>query len=147
MTELLSTRALLAIQTVAYIAYHGQDGQPIKSNRIIERYRLNKRALEPILQQLSRARIVESKQGANGGYMLSDPAKVTLADVAAVFIDDFCADSLCFSDWRALLLPTLQSTQRHSLDGLRKITFAKLVREATKAGVSRDEDAPLDFII
>lgn len=147
MSEILSSRALLAIQTVAYIAYHGQDGQPIKSSRIIERYRLNKRALEPILQQLSRAGIVESKQGANGGYALHSPESTTLADVAALFMDEFTHASLCFSDWHPLLLPTLSNAQEQCLAALKQTSFASLIAQATEHGISRNDDAPLDFII
>lgn len=147
MSELLSSRALLAIQTVAFIACHGQHGAPVKSSRIIERYNLNKRSLEPILQTLSRAGIVESKQGASGGYLISDPKGTTLGKVAALFIDAPGKDSLCFSDWRVLLLPPIEKAHRAALASLDGVTLAEIAQHAAEEGLNKDDATPLDFII
>lgn len=147
MSELLSSRVLLAIQTVAFIACHGQHGAPVKSSRIIERYNLNKRSLEPILQTLSRAGIVESKQGASGGYLIANPKRTTLGEVAALFIDTPGKESLCFSDWRGLLLPSLEQAHHAALAALNTITLAEIAERAAEEGLNKDAEAPLDFII
>lgn len=147
MSEIFSTRALLAMQTVAFIAYHGLNGMPVKSSRIIERYRLNKRALEPILQTLSRAGIVESKQGAFGGYLLAAPKQATLGDVAVLFMDKPAKASLCFSDWQPLILPVLQQAHQSALAALKQVTLAEIARQAEAHGISRNDETPLDFII
>lgn len=147
MSELFSTRALLALQTVAFIAFHGQDGAPVKSSRIIDRYRLNKRALEPILQILSRAGVVESKQGASGGYLVATPHKTTLGDVAALFVDAPQKSSILFSDWRPLLQPAIEQAHSNALQALGNITLAQLTEQADGHGISRSEDSALDFII
>lgn len=146
MTELFSTRALLAMQTAAFIAWHGQDGMPVKSSRIIERYQLNKRALEPILQTLSRGGVVESKQGASGGYLIADP-QATLGDVAALFIDSPAPEQIGFSDWRPLLFPALEKAHYAALEPLHRLSLAALVEQAALHGISRTDDLPLDFII
>lgn len=147
MSEMFSTRALLALQTVGFIAYHGQNGTPVKSSRIIERYQLNRRALEPILQILSRANIVESKQGANGGYLLVAPKKTTLGDVALLFMDKPAKSQLCFSDWQPVILPILEQAHLNALATLKHITLADIAHQAEAQGISRSEEAPLDFII
>lgn len=147
MSEIFSTRALLALQTAVYIAYHGQNGAPVKSSRIIARYRLNKRALEPILQALSRTQLVESKQGANGGYLVATPERTTLADIVEPFMDKPAKQSLGFSDLRPLLLPALQAAHDDALHRLRETTLAEAVRKAESLGIQRGEDTPLDFII
>lgn len=147
MSELLSSRVLLAIQTASFIACHGQHGAPVKSSRIIERYNLNKRSLEPILQTLSRAGIVESKQGASGGYLIADPGHTTLGEVAALFIAAPNQQSLCFSDWRSLLLPSLEKAHRAALASLNAITLKEIAERAAEEGLNKDAGAPLDFII
>lgn len=147
MSELLSSRVLLAIQTAAFIACHGQHGAPVKSSRIIERYNLNKRSLEPILQTLSRAGIVESKQGASGGYLIANPECTTLGEVAALFIDEPSKQSLCFSDWRSLLLPSLEQAHHAAIASLGSITLAEIAGRAAEEGLNRGTEAPLDFII
>lgn len=147
MSEFFSTRAVLALQTAVFIAYHGQDGAPVKSSRIIERYRLNKRALEPILQTLSRAGMVESKQGANGGYLIADADHTTLAQIVELFTAAPDKNSLGFSDLRPVILPCLQAAHQSALAHLHATTLAAAAQQAAQAGVSRDEEAPLDFII
>lgn len=147
MSEIFSARALLALQTAAYIVYHGRDGTPVKSSRIITRYKLNKRALEPILQTLARAGIVDSKQGANGGYTVIQPERTTLADVAAPFLDAPHKTSLVFGDLRPLLHPALQKAHADVLARLKETTLADIAQEAETLGISRNEAAPLDFII
>lgn len=147
MAEIFPPRALLALQTSAYIAYHGQNGTPVKSTRIIDRYRLNKRALEPILQTLTRADITHSKQGAQGGYTIAAPDTTTLADVVEPFLTEPQASLLEFSDWRPLLLPAIQQAHADALARLRRTALADIAEQAAKAGISRSDVAPLDFII
>jgi DNA-binding IscR family transcriptional regulator len=147
MSELFSTRAVLALQTAAFIAYHGQDGEPVKSSRIIERYNLNKRALEPILQILSRAGIVESKAGASGGYLIADSQLTTLGDIAALFIDTPSKESLCFSDWESVLLPSLTQAHHAAFTQLRGISLMQIIKDAANAGIQDSDEKPLDFII
>jgi Rrf2 family transcriptional regulator, iron-sulfur cluster assembly transcription factor len=147
MSEIFSSRALLAMQTAVYIAYHGKNGAPVKSSRIIERYRLNKRALEPILQTLARAGVVESKQGANGGYIIANADKVTLRDIAEPFIDKTDSKSLAYGDLRNLLLPSLHAAYEDVLARLGNLTLAEISARADALGISRNQEAPLDFII
>lgn len=147
MSEIFSARALLALQTAAYIVYHGRDGTPVKSSRIIARYKLNKRALEPILQTLARAGIVDSKQGANGGYTVIQPEQTTLAAVVEPFLDAPSKNSLGFGDLRALLLPELKAAHLDALARLKQTTLADIALKAEAEGIPRNEVAPLDFII
>lgn len=146
MSAIFSSRALLALQTVAYLAYQGRDGQPIKSGEMIDRYSLSKRALEPVLQSLSRAGIVESKQGANGGYTLVAPERTTLADVAALFMEAPQPESLAYDDLHPVLLPVMQAGHEGALESLR-IPLSAIAEQAAAAGIPRHHDTPLDFII
>ncbi|MCH2548011.1 MAG: Rrf2 family transcriptional regulator [Alphaproteobacteria bacterium] len=147
MSQLIPSRCLLAVQTVVFIAFHSQQGEPVKSSRIIERYHLNKRALEPILQVLSRAEIVESKQGASGGYMIAHPDTTSLADVAALFIDAPKKENLCFTDWQPALMPVLEKAHNKALEELNKIYLSDITVLGKKYGGALEDEAPLDYII
>jgi Rrf2 family protein len=58
------------------------DGSLLKAERIAEAQDIPLNFLENILAQLRQARIVESRRGPEGGYLLARPAgEITLADV------------------------------------------------------------------
>jgi Rrf2 family protein len=58
------------------------DGCLLKAERIAEAQEIPLNFLENILAQLRQARIVESRRGPEGGYVLARPAReITLADV------------------------------------------------------------------
>jgi Rrf2 family protein len=57
-------------------------GEPIKADHIAEAQKIPLNFLENILAELRRARIVESRRGAAGGYLLArPPEEISLADV------------------------------------------------------------------
>jgi Rrf2 family protein len=59
-----------------------RDGKPLKGERIAAAQDVPLRFLENILSELRHAGIVESRRGADGGYMLArPPAQIALADV------------------------------------------------------------------
>jgi Rrf2 family protein len=59
-----------------------RDGKPVKGERIAAAQDVPLRFLENILSELRHAGIVESRRGADGGYMLARPAaQIALADV------------------------------------------------------------------
>ena len=58
------------------------DGSVVKAERIAEAQDIPLNFLENILAQLRQARIVESRRGPEGGYVLArPPGEITLADV------------------------------------------------------------------
>jgi Rrf2 family protein len=58
------------------------DGEVVKAERIAEAQQIPLNFLENILAQLRQARIVESRRGPEGGYLLAAPAsQITIADV------------------------------------------------------------------
>jgi Rrf2 family protein len=60
----------------------GDEGRPLKAERIAESQDIPLNFLENILGQLRQARIVESRRGPEGGYMLARAAEeITVADV------------------------------------------------------------------
>jgi Rrf2 family protein len=66
---------------VAYIAQNKDQGL-ILSKDVSKKYNMSSEYLLKIMQQLVRARILQSKKGPRGGFSLARPAtKITLLDV------------------------------------------------------------------
>jgi Rrf2 family transcriptional regulator, cysteine metabolism repressor len=62
--------------------YHGRPGEPVKIADIARRQKIPQKFLELILAGLKQGGFVESRRGAEGGYMLARPADtITLGDV------------------------------------------------------------------
>src|SRR5258708_35829336 len=66
----LTKKLLYAIEAVLDIAYNG-GGAPVRSVEITEREGIPRRYLEPVLQELVRAKILIGIRGPSGGYRLS----------------------------------------------------------------------------
>jgi Rrf2 family protein len=78
----LSKKLMFAIEAVLDIAYN-VGSQPVQSGAINERQGIPRRYLEPVLQQLVRADILEGVRGPHGGYRLArERNRITLADIA-----------------------------------------------------------------
>ena len=76
----VSAKTDYALRAVLEIARAG-DG-PVKAERIAAAQGIPVRFLENILGELRHAGLVESRRGADGGYLLAEPPdRVTLADV------------------------------------------------------------------
>src|SRR5436853_3926263 len=77
----VSAKTDYALRAVAEIAAAHEDG-PVKGERIATAQGIPLRFLENILSELRNAGIVESRRGAEGGYLLARPAEtIALADV------------------------------------------------------------------
>jgi Rrf2 family iron-sulfur cluster assembly transcriptional regulator len=78
----LSKKLMFAIEAVLDIAYNS-GAQPVQSREINSRQGIPRRYLEPVLQQLVRAGILDGVRGPRGGYRLArERRKITLAEIA-----------------------------------------------------------------
>jgi Rrf2 family protein len=91
----LSKKLMFAIEAVLDIAYNA-GMQPVQSGRINERQAIPRRYLEPVLQQLVRAKILDGVRGPKGGYRLARASnEISVADIArAVRSTDSGADPI-----------------------------------------------------
>lgn len=79
----LAAKARTAVTGMADLMAFGA-GEPVPLSLIAERQRLSVAFLEQIFGKLRRAGLVESRRGAQGGYVLAKPADaISLADVVA----------------------------------------------------------------
>lgn len=81
---MLSKKAKYAINALVYLTKH-QDG-PIPIGQIAQDQNIPQKFLEAILLHLKNARILNSKKGKHGGYMLNrPPEEIHMAEVMRLF--------------------------------------------------------------
>lgn len=77
----ISVRGEYALQAVFALAAH-TPGEPMKIAEISKRQKIPQKFLELILASLKQGGFVESRRGAEGGYMLARPAEtITVGEV------------------------------------------------------------------
>lgn len=82
---MLSKKSRYAINALVFIAKHGKEG-PISAGRIASGHNLPLKFLEAILAELKNARILNSRKGKNGGYVLNGlPDEIHMAKVMRLF--------------------------------------------------------------
>lgn len=77
----ISVKGLYALEAVFELAEHYR-GEPVRIADIARRRKIPQKFLELILATLKQAGLVDSRRGAEGGYMLAKPpAEVRVGDV------------------------------------------------------------------
>ena len=141
---------MVAITVLLDVAFHGGRSSTVSAADIAERLGMARRGMEPLLQTLSRAGLLESVRGPRGGYRLGRARRdIRLTEIVAVAL----ADDLETPDgpvgrlqevvvdavWRELD----QAVQAR----LGALTLDDLVRRATAAGMRRPASEPITFAI
>ena len=81
----VSAKVDYALRAAAQLAAVSADGQPLKAETIARAQDIPPSFLLGILRELTRARILKSHRGSDGGYSLARPAAdITLAEVMRV---------------------------------------------------------------
>lgn len=132
--QFLSNKLYLAMNAALFIAYNGNETNPVPGSEIVDYCGLNKRALEPVLQKLSGAGLIVSTKGSKGGYHMPKPEKTTLKDVAEIFIENLTPEKHDFAGYNAVLMPSIEGSYNKWLEYLSALTFAELCKKA------KDED-------
>ncbi len=148
----LTKRLLFAIEAVLDIAYNA-GATPVRSLEITEREGIPRRYLEPVLQELVRAKILVGIRGPSGGYRLArERRRISLGDIVRTVrnletgedpISDPAGSALGHQVVRPLWLELQDETMRR-LDAL---TLEDLCARAHRAGIEGRAAAGGDFEI
>lgn len=147
-------RAQTAIAVALDIGFHAGRGATdlAPAAEIAERLGMARRGLEPVLQALSRAGILDSVRGPRGGYRLARRARdITLAQVLAALGDPAAEPGgepgLTGRLQDAVVAPLWGELDAMLRERLGALTLDDLLRRAAAAGLKRAAAAPLNFAI
>lgn len=143
----LAAKARVAVTGMADLAAFGA-GEPVSLSAVAERQRLSLAFLEQIFGKLRRAGLVESRRGAQGGYVLGRaPHDISLADIVAA-VEEEVRSTACQpgsglgctgTSARCLTHKLLNELDQHIDSFLTRHTLADVSREvpmdASSAGV------------
>jgi Rrf2 family protein len=143
-------RALLALDLALDIAFHARrPGEVTGAAEIAERLGLARRGIEPMLQALVRAGVLDSQRGPRGGYRLARPAREVRLDAlfAVVVEEESAAPAPAGPLAAAVTAPLWAELDALLTERLRGLTLEDLLRRAARAGLRRPAAEPLHFVI
>ena len=145
-------RAQTAIAVALDVAFQaGRGGQLAGAAEVAERLGVSRRGLEPVLQALSRAGLLESLRGPRGGYRLARrPRDITLRDIIAAVAEappEAPEASLNGPLQGAVVAPLWQELDALLRERLAALSLDDLLKRAAAAGLRRPVAEPLNFTI
>lgn len=149
-------RALTAVAVALDVAFHAghRGGGLAGAAEVAERLGAARRGLEPVLQALSRAGLLESLRGPRGGYRLARrPRDISLLDVVAAVAEGTAEPAeeggggLSGALQAAVVAPLWAELDAGLRERLEALTLEELLRRATAAGLRRPAAEPLNFAI
>jgi Rrf2 family protein len=148
-------RAMLAVTVMLDVAFHGGRGITVSAADIADRLGQARRGMEPLLQALSRAGLLESVRGPRGGYRLGRPQR----DIHISAITTAMRGTDPPTDAVATPPPPADTLQVAVTDRLwdeleaaaearlAALTLDDLLRRAQAAGMRRPPTQPINFTI
>ncbi|MCT6855767.1 MULTISPECIES: RrF2 family transcriptional regulator [Bombella] len=148
---LKTDRILTALSIMLDVAFYAGRSGVASGADIAQRSGLLRRGIEPVLQALSRAGLLDSIRGPKGGYRLGrSPRVVNLHEIASAV---GAYDSSCFpveqdNPLRTLVMKPLWEELNDGIKGkLGNITLADLLQQAERLGLERPRQIPISFTI
>ena len=143
-------RAMTAVSVMLDIAFHAGRVATVSAADIAERMGLARRGMEPLLQALSRAGLVDSVRGPRGGYRLGRPPRdIRLSEIIAVAVADE-EEPANLPGGRlqeAVTVRLWQDLDEVVRDKLQGLTVDDLLRQAAASGLRRPAIEPITFAI
>jgi Rrf2 family protein len=143
-------RGMLAITLVLDVAFHAGRAGTVSATDIAERLGSARRGLEPLLQALTRAGILDSLRGPRGGYRLGRPARgVRLAEIVAAVGtgDPEPAEGPRGPLQDEVVGPLWDELNQVLQERIAALTVEDLLKRAARAGLQRPAAEPLDWVI
>ncbi|WP_239992325.1 RrF2 family transcriptional regulator [Rhodopila globiformis] len=141
---------MVALAIVLDVAFHGSSETVVNAAELAERTGMARRTLEPLLQALSRERLLDSTRGPHGGYRLGRPARlIRLSDVIAVGLNSLDDSGLDLSGrlQRAVVEPLWTEFDSQAQAHAEALTIEDLLKRAAAAGLRKPVGEPLNFVI
>jgi len=142
-----SKKLFYAVEAVLFIAYNAKAG-PIAGRDIAEKQNLSPRYLEPMLQKLVRAGILQGVRGPQGGYVLGrERRRISLNDICLALTDEASIPSKTTPLGDAILKPELATLNQAWQQQLSSISMAQLCERASQQRIPLAYATIHDFAI
>ncbi|NKC30319.1 RrF2 family transcriptional regulator [Falsiroseomonas selenitidurans] len=143
-------RAMTAVAVMLDIAFHAGRGEEVTGGaEVAGRLGAARRGIEPVFQALSRAGLLDSLRGPNGGYRLGRrPRDISLSEVVAAVTENEAEPGDPAGRLQAAVVAPLWQEMSDLLrERLAGLTLEDLLRRAQAAGLKRPASEPLNFAI
>ncbi len=142
-------RAMLAVTVMLEVGFYGSRSVTVSAADLAERLGLARRGMEPLLQALSRAGLLDSARGPRGGYRLGRSARdIRLIDILAAAQEEAeTADLPAGALTGAVVAPLWAEMEAALAERFGALTLDGLLRRATDAGLVRPAPEPISFAI
>jgi Rrf2 family protein len=143
-------KAMLAVSIMLDVAFHAGRTATVSAGDLAERLGLARRGMEPLLQALSRAGLLESIRGPGGGYRLGRARReIRLSDIISVALAEEAVPTEGPSG--RLQAAVVDRVWTDLDEGVRAqlaaLSLEDLVRRAGAAGLRRPTAEPISFAI
>lgn len=143
-------RGMVALAIVLDVAFHSGSETVVNAAELAERTGMARRTLEPLLQALSRERLLDSTRGPHGGYRLGRPARlIKVSDTITVGLNSLeeSVHDLSGRLHRSVIEPLWGEFDAALLALTEALTIEDLLKRAAKAGLRKPVTDPLNFVI
>jgi Rrf2 family protein len=141
---------MVALAIVLDVAFHSGGETVVNAAELAERTGMARRTLEPLLQALSRERLLDSTRGPHGGYRLGRPARlIKVAEAITVGLHSLeeSVHDLSGQLHRMVIEPLWAEFDAALLALAESLTIEDLLKRAAKAGLRKPVTEPLNFVI
>ena len=153
----LTTMTRYGTRAVFDIAYHSV-GLPVPVQEISTRQEIPIRYLEQIFHKLKRAKLLKSKKGPSGGYVLAlAPEKITIGDIIRAVKEPLdlvaCVNAAngsgedCRRDNQCVTKPVWEEAGRLIKDYFDSVTITDLCENARSMDIKKESSYPFDYSI
>ena len=143
-------RVMTAVSLMLDIAFHAGRTGTVNAGDIADRLGLARRGMEPLLQTLSRAGLLDSLRGPKGGYRLGRPQRdIRLAEIIGVALaeDEDGGHGPGGRLQQAVVDPLFAELDEAARSKLQALTVDDLLRRAAASGLRRPAAEPITFAI
>jgi Rrf2 family transcriptional regulator, iron-sulfur cluster assembly transcription factor len=143
-------RGMVALAIVLDVAFNSGGETVVSAAELAERTGIPRRTLEPLLQALSRERLLDSTRGPLGGYRLGRRARLIKVSEAITVGLNSLEESV--RDLKGRLHHTVIEPLWGEFDAAllalaESLTIEDLLKRAAKAGLRKPVSEPLNFVI
>jgi Rrf2 family iron-sulfur cluster assembly transcriptional regulator len=141
-------RAMTGIAIMLDVAFNAGHGAVVSAGEIADRLGQARRGIEPVLQALTRAGLLDSLRGPRGGYRLGRPRReLRLSDIVTAASDGDPPPEAVGRLQSAVVAPFWEELEALCRARLEECTIDDLMKRAVRAGLQRPASAPVNFAI